>query len=168
MLEVIVSFDTQAQYDLFHIIVGAVELPLTCAQVSDPDNIGLEYWISGSPNNDPRSDFCERRLRCYALVLDSLTVFEDRSNNAKASAAAGSGNVPLDDPEAVRVHAYELAFLSEDEVFHSTLYDWLIDRDLADELLEVRSFSDFFLAFESDPHRDILLFDGSIDASRVP
>jgi nuclear pore complex protein Nup155 len=41
----------------------------------------------------------------------------------------------------VRSHAYELAFASEDEMFHSTLYDWLIEKGLADELLEVRAHS---------------------------
>ena len=43
----------------------------------------------------------------------------------------------MDDPETVRGHAYELTFASEDEMFHSTLYDWLIGRGMADELLEV-------------------------------
>jgi hypothetical protein len=65
-------------------------------------------------------------------VLDSLTVFEER-----ASAAAGTIGLS-EDPEVVRSHAYELSFSSEDEMFHSTLYDWLIHRQLADDLLEVR------------------------------
>ena len=43
----------------------------------------------------------------------------------------------MDDPETVRGHTYELTFASEDEMFHSTLYDWLIGRGMADELLEV-------------------------------
>lgn len=50
----------------------------------------------------------------------------------------------LDDPETIRSHAYELSFVSEDEIFHSTLYDWLISRNLADDLLEVRHLA-FFL-----------------------
>jgi len=116
---------------------GSVELPLTCARVSDPDNIGLEYWYAGSPPNDPRFEFCGRRLRYYDLVLDSLIIFEAKSASAKASAAT-AGVVALDDPETVRSHAYELAFSSEDEMFHSTMYDWLINRQLADELLEMR------------------------------
>jgi nuclear pore complex protein Nup155 len=62
--------------------------------------------------------------------LDSLNVFEEKSAKATSSGA-------VDDPETVRTHAYELAFASVDEMFHSTLYDWLIDRGLADELLEV-------------------------------
>jgi nuclear pore complex protein Nup155 len=112
---------------------GAIELPLKCAQVVDSDNIGLEFWYSGSPANDPRIEFRDRRLQCYDLVLDSLTVFEERSNNPKAA------DTTAVDPDIVRSHAYELAFSSEDEMFHSTMYDWLIDRGVADELLEVRS-----------------------------
>ncbi|KAJ7125656.1 nucleoporin [Mycena crocata] len=107
---------------------GAIELPLTCARIVDADNIGLQCWASGQPPNE-LYDF---RSRCYALVLDSLTVFEE-----KAAAAAGT-SVPSEDPEVVRSHAYELSFSSEDEMFHSTLYDWLIHRQLADDLLEMR------------------------------
>ncbi|KDR84906.1 hypothetical protein GALMADRAFT_233368 [Galerina marginata CBS 339.88] len=115
---------------------GAVNLPLTCAQVQDVDNAGLECWRAGMPTNDHRHAPAEQRLQCYDLVLDSLTIFEQRCSKAQNSDAAG---VPtLDDPETVRTHAYELAFASEDEMFHSTLYDWLISRNLADDLLEMR------------------------------
>ncbi|CAA7258664.1 unnamed protein product [Cyclocybe aegerita] len=116
---------------------GAIQLPLTCAQLQDVDNTGLECWHSSVGSNDLRYEFIERRLRCYDLVLDSLTVFEDKCSKAQASAAT-SGIPPQDDPETVRAHAYELAFASEDEMFHSTLYDWLIGRNLADDLLEMR------------------------------
>ncbi|KAJ7092652.1 nucleoporin [Mycena epipterygia] len=107
---------------------GAVELPLTCARTVDADNIGLQCWATGQPPNE----LYDYRSRCYALVLDSLTVFEE-----KTTAAAGS-TLPSEDPEVVRSHAYELSFASEDEMFHSTLYDWLIHRQLADDLLEMR------------------------------
>lgn len=107
-----------------------MELPLHCAQAFDADLQGQEYWIAGCPASDSRAPFWERRTHCYELVLDSLSVFEERSTSGKPSAS--------DDPETVRGHAYELAFASEDEMFHSTLYDWLIERGMADELLEVR------------------------------
>ncbi|KAH7928555.1 nucleoporin [Leucogyrophana mollusca] len=113
---------------------GAVELPLSCAQALDPDNIGLEYWYSGSPPNDTRRDFSQKRIRCYELVLDSLNVFEDKASKNANSQGQGAA----DDPEIVRSHAYDLAFSSEDEMFHCTMYDWLIERGLADELLAMR------------------------------
>ncbi|KAJ6575033.1 nucleoporin [Mycena capillaripes] len=115
-------------YQQLNYAKGAVELPLTCARLVDADNIGLQCWASGQPPNE----LYEYRTRCYALVLDSLTVFEERE-----SAPAGN-TVSSEDPEVVRNHAYELSFSSEDEMFHSTLYDWLIHRQLADELLEMR------------------------------
>ena len=62
-------------------------------------------------------------------MLDSLRLFEENVTKALRSG--------MDDPETVRTHAYELAFSSTDEMFHSKMYDWLIDRGLADELLEV-------------------------------
>ncbi|KAF8168187.1 nucleoporin [Crassisporium funariophilum] len=116
---------------------GAVDLPLACAQFQDPDNAGLECWHAGLTSNDPRHEIAEQRLRCYELILDSLTVFEEKCTKSQVSAAA-TGFPALDDPETVRSHAYELAFASEDEMFHSTLYDWLISRNLADDLLEMR------------------------------
>jgi len=116
-------------------MAGAVDLPLTCAQALDPDNIGLENWHAGLLANDSRLEFTEQRLRCYDLVLDSLLVFEEKCTNAKT---ATIDTPVMDDPETVRSHAYELAFSSEDEMFHSTMYDWLISRSLADDLLEVR------------------------------
>lgn len=119
--------------------VGVVNLPLTCAQVQDIDKAGLEYWRAGITTNEPRSELANHRLQCYDLILDSLTVFEDKCSKAQPAGAVG---VPsLDDPETVRSHAYELAFASEDEMFHSVLYDWLISRNLADDLLEVRPFA---------------------------
>ncbi|KAG1862206.1 nucleoporin [Suillus subluteus] len=104
---------------------GAVELPLSCAQALDPDNLGLEYL-----------EYCDKRLRCYDLVLHSLSVFEEQAS--QSASVKGSASNALDDPEAIRSHAYDLAFSSEDEMFHSTLYDWLINRGLADELLAMR------------------------------
>ncbi|KIK33719.1 hypothetical protein CY34DRAFT_813422, partial [Suillus luteus UH-Slu-Lm8-n1] len=113
---------------------GAVELPLSCAQALDPDNLGLEYWYAACPPNDTRKEYCDKRLKCYDLVLHSLGVFEEQAPQ-KASV---QGPNAIDDPEAVHSHAYDLAFSSEDEMFHSTLYDWLINRGLADELFAMR------------------------------
>ncbi|KAJ6621663.1 nucleoporin [Mycena sp. CBHHK59/15] len=118
-------------YQQLNYTKGTVELPLTCARIVDADNVGLQCWASGQPPND----LCEYRSRCYALVLDSLTVFEEKNADNKAPIGTLP---PSEDPEVVRSHAYELSFSSEDEMFHSTLYDWLIYRQLADDLLEMR------------------------------
>ncbi|KAL4242212.1 non-repetitive/WGA-negative nucleoporin family protein [Abortiporus biennis] len=114
---------------------GAVELPLYCAQVYDTDHQGQDYWFAGCPSNDSRAELWKQRSNCYDLVLDSLLVFEERCSKA---AHSEGGSLPGEDPDSVRSHAYELAFASADEMWHSTLYDWLIQKGLADELLEMR------------------------------
>jgi nuclear pore complex protein Nup155 len=131
------------QYDPKLLAQGVVELPLRCAQTADPDSVGREYWHEGSTDaSDPRAKFWELRKKCYDLVLQSLQHFEDKG----AGSSKGLGADQTDDPEVARSHAYELAFSSEDELFHSTLYDWLISRGLADELLEVRMLFEVQLA----------------------
>jgi nuclear pore complex protein Nup155 len=114
---------------------GAIELPLHCADAQDSDGIGKEYWQTvptlnsrGGTNatTDPRKSAWNQRSNCYDLILDSLEALEKK-------AATGG-----DAAERVRAHAYELAFASTDEIFHSRLYEWLISRGLADELLEMR------------------------------
>jgi nuclear pore complex protein Nup155 len=100
----------------------------------DPDNSGLEFWKAGLPVNDSRSTFYEMRLKCYDLALDSLNVFESQKSPRRDAnpALRDSGS-----QEAIQVLAYQLALASEDELFHSAFYDWLINEGLADELLEV-------------------------------
>jgi nuclear pore complex protein Nup155 len=136
----IVEFDKLREvigdYQQLDFAKGAIELPLSCAEALDADGLGKEYWQTVPPESsqgrsnyapdDPRRPAWERRAQCYDLVLDSLETFEKKATGGDDAA------------ERVRAHAYELAFASADEIFHSRLYEWLISRGLADELLEVR------------------------------
>jgi nuclear pore complex protein Nup155 len=117
---------------LFELTVpsGAVELPLACAAEQDANNLGYDFWRAGTPPEDPRCQSFEQRRQCYELILDSISVFEEKY-------AAATDEIGKADALAVRDHAYNLAFTSADEIFHSTLYDWLIGRSLADDLMEV-------------------------------
>ena len=98
------------------------------AAITDEDNIGLDSWVSNTPLEGPRAGAIEKRRKCYDLILHSLTVFEDVCTK----------NVGRTDLEDVRNHAYQLAFASEDPMFHSQLYDWMVERGMTDTLLEVR------------------------------
>jgi nuclear pore complex protein Nup155 len=108
----------------------------------DPDSIGLEFWRAGLPVNDDRAEYYERRLRCYDLAVDSLAVFEERSAKASGNAA--------DEAHSVRVHAFQLALKNEDEMFHSSFYDWLIGKGFIDQLLEVRLHRSVILKSHAD------------------
>lgn len=145
---------------------GAIELALYCAEALDADGLGKEYWQmfpseldrQGRNSNAPddlRRLSWERRARCYDLVLDSLETFENK---------AVSGD---DVAERVRAHAYEIAFASTDEIFHSRLYEWLISRGLADELLEVRKSHFYRLTWKRHRYVDASTLPASVSSMRA-
>jgi nuclear pore complex protein Nup155 len=101
----------------------------------DPDGIGVEFWQAGLPVNDQRAQYYEQRLKCYDIALHSITIFEEKCNEAKRQP---ENNSRVKEAEAVRIEAYQLALTSEDELFHASFYDWLATKGLADELLDVR------------------------------
>ncbi|KIY50546.1 nucleoporin-domain-containing protein [Fistulina hepatica ATCC 64428] len=121
-------------YLLIRFDVGAIELPLICAKAYDSDNAGLDFWLSGQTmvTSDYRGEMYVNRRRCYDLVLDSLEYFE------RKTVEAGQDTPSPEELSGVRDQAYSLAFSSDDEMFHSTLYDKLIERNMADDLLEMR------------------------------
>ncbi|KAH8120271.1 nucleoporin [Phellopilus nigrolimitatus] len=107
---------------------GAIELPLQCAVVVDDDNIGLSYWATGCTAGDQRAVLLVKRKQCYDLILHSLSVFDEQCTK----------NTTRQDFEDVRNHSYDLAFQSEDPIFHSYLYEWMVQQGMTDALLEIR------------------------------
>ena len=130
--------DIVTEYRRLRYARGSVELPLRCAQEWDPEKLGRDYWLAGCPPDDRRREAFERRVQCYDLALGSLHAFDEAVDTARGS---NGMDVVVDDSVQVSQTAYKMAFGSSDVVFHSALYDWLIQRGSADELLEVRSFT---------------------------
>ena len=112
---------------VFTITSGAVELPLQCAAVVDDNNMGFNYWETGLAADDARSDLLDKRKKCYDLILHSLSIFEDQCTR----------NPARQDLEEIRDQAFSLAFSSNDPIFHSHLYDWMVKQGMADALLVV-------------------------------
>lgn len=101
---------------------------MACAAAVDPDNVTAEIWAAGAASGDPsKLELLTKRLNCYDLVLDSLSVFDEQV----------AKNQLLQGTEDVRNRAYDVAFSSEDALFHSRLYDWMVGKGMADALLEV-------------------------------
>ena len=130
--------DIVSEYRRLHYAKGAVELPLRCAQEWDADKSGQAHWLDGCPPQDPRTTAYSLRQQCYDLVLECLQGFDDLV--AAAKGPSGS-DIVVNDSEAVADAAYQTALRSKDAIFHSTLYDWLVERGSADELLDVSSLS---------------------------
>ncbi|TRM60230.1 Non-repetitive/WGA-negative nucleoporin C-terminal-domain-containing protein [Schizophyllum amplum] len=119
---------------------GAIELSLACAKALDPDDRGRQYWRNGTPAGDPAQSIYQRRQQCYELIKDCLQTFE-------APKAEDAQTRPPE--EGLNLVAYQIAFESDDEVFHAYLYQWLIGRGLSEDLLAQRPpFLEAYLAHE--------------------
>ncbi|EJD55558.1 nucleoporin-domain-containing protein [Auricularia subglabra TFB-10046 SS5] len=114
---------------------GAIELPLKCAREWDADNLGRSHWAQGCPVNDPHAEFYQKRVKCYDLVLDVLSAFSSMFE----ARANGVQSVEGEELALLRATAYQLAISSQDDVFHSYLYDWLLAKGMRDELVEIRT-----------------------------
>ncbi|KAL2087750.1 hypothetical protein ACEWY4_016578 [Coilia grayii] len=139
------------QYRQVRFYEGVVELCLTAAEKKDPQRLGPHFYRHGEPEEDVAGQQAfQERLLCYKCVTDTM---QDLVNQSKA--APQSPSVPkqpgppvmTSDPNMLSnedaANHFEqmlgLAQRSHDELFHIALYNWLIQADLADKLLEVNS-----------------------------
>lgn len=139
------------QYRQVRFYEGVVELCLTAADKKDPQRLGPHFYRHGQPEEDITGQQAyQERLMCYNCVTDTM---QDLVNQSKA--APQSPSVPkqpgppvlTSDPnmlsnEDAANHLEQmlgLAQRSQDELFHIALYNWLIQADLTDKLLEVNS-----------------------------
>jgi nuclear pore complex protein Nup155 len=128
---------------------GAVELPLQCALAWDGENLAAEWGPPGPASADiPASSLVvhlgaggrdqgtqlrsvwERRMQCYDLVLESLKAFDELVQKATAENE-------VRERVAERDEAFSIALSSADRMWHSRLYDWMIEKGLTDALLQV-------------------------------
>jgi hypothetical protein len=68
-------------------------------------------------------------MRCYDLALGSLGNFND--------AHGVTSDADYNEVVALREEAWGVAFESKDSAFHARLYDWCMERELTDILLNV-------------------------------
>ncbi|XP_031414368.1 nuclear pore complex protein Nup155 [Clupea harengus] len=140
-----------SQYRQVRFYEGVVELCLTAAEKKDPQRLGPHFYRHGEPEEDVAGQLAfQERLLCYKCVTDTM---QDLVNQSKA--APQSPSVPkqpgppvmTSDPNMLSnedaANHFEqmlgLAQRSQDELFHIALYNWLIQADLTDKLLEVNS-----------------------------
>ncbi|NWX18860.1 NU155 protein, partial [Aegotheles bennettii] len=134
-----------AQYRQVRFYEGVVELSLTAAEKKDPQGLGLHFYKNGEPEEDVVGLQAFQERQCITDTLQELV------NQSKA--APQSPSVPKkpgppvlsSDPNMLSNeeagHHFEqmlkLAQRSTDELFSIALYNWLIQVDLADKLLQV-------------------------------
>uniref|UniRef100_A0A3Q3WJ45 Uncharacterized protein n=1 Tax=Mola mola TaxID=94237 RepID=A0A3Q3WJ45_MOLML len=102
-----------SQYRQVRFYEGVLELCLTAADKKDPQRLGPHFYKNGEPEDD--------RVGQQA--------FQERHH-------AGAGEPDVYD---LFEQLLGLAQRSQDELFHIAMYNWLIQADLTDKLLEVNS-----------------------------
>ncbi|XP_074992245.1 nuclear pore complex protein Nup155-like isoform X1 [Calonectris borealis] len=138
-----------AQYRQVRFYEGVVELSLTAAEKKDPQGLGLHFYKNGEPEEDVVGlQAFQERLNSYKCITDTLQELVNQSKAAPQSPSVPKKPGPLvlsSDPNMLSNeeagHHFEqmlkLAQRSTDELFSIALYNWLIQVDLADKLLQV-------------------------------
>ncbi|ERE82523.1 Nucleoporin [Cricetulus griseus] len=140
-----------AQYRQVRFYEGVVELSLTAAEKKDPQGLGLHFYKHGEPEDDVVGlQTFQERLNSYKCITDTLQELVNQSKAAPQSPSVPKKPGPpvlSSDPNMLSNeeagHHFEqmlkLAQRSKDELFSIALYNWLIQADLADKLLQIAS-----------------------------
>ncbi|KAM5264755.1 nuclear pore complex protein Nup155 isoform 2-T2 [Ctenodactylus gundi] len=140
-----------AQYRQVRFYEGVVELSLTAAEKKDPQGLGLHFYKHGEPEEDIVGlQAFQERLNSYKCITDTLQELVNQSKAAPQSPSVPKKPGPpvlSSDPNMLSNeeagHHFEqmlkLAQRSKDELFSIALYNWLIQADLADKLLQIAS-----------------------------
>ncbi|KAM7368981.1 hypothetical protein PAMP_013281 [Pampus punctatissimus] len=140
-----------SQYRQVRFYEGVLELCLTAADKKDPQRLGPHFYKNGEPEEDRVGQQAfQERLLCYKCITDTMQELVNQSKAAPQSPSVPKQPGPpvmTSDPnmlsnEEATAHFEQmlgLAQRSQDELFHIALYNWLIQADLTDKLLEVNS-----------------------------
>uniref|UniRef100_A0A4W6CMT8 Nucleoporin 155 n=1 Tax=Lates calcarifer TaxID=8187 RepID=A0A4W6CMT8_LATCA len=140
-----------SQYRQVRFYEGVLELCLTAADKKDPQRLGPHFYKNGEPEEDRVGQQAfQERLSCYKCITDTMQELVNQSKAAPQSPSVPKQPGPpvmTSDPnmlsnEEATAHFEQmlgLAQRSQDELFHIALYNWLIQADLTDKLLEVVS-----------------------------
>ncbi|XP_010893987.2 nuclear pore complex protein Nup155 isoform X1 [Esox lucius] len=140
-----------SQYRQVRFYEGVLELCLTAADKRDPQRLGPHFYKNGEPEEDQAGALAfQERLSCYKCITDTMQELVNQSKAAPQSPSVPKQPGPpvmTSDPnmlsnEDATAHFEQmigLAQRSQDELFHIALYNWLIQADLTDKLLEVNS-----------------------------
>uniref|UniRef100_A0A669CSY1 Nuclear pore complex protein Nup155 n=1 Tax=Oreochromis niloticus TaxID=8128 RepID=A0A669CSY1_ORENI len=140
-----------SQYRQVRFYEGILELCLTAAEKKDPQRLGPHFYKNGEPEQDRVGQQAfQERLSCYKCITDTMQELVNQSKAAPQSPSVPKQPGPpvmTSDPnmlsnEEATAHFEQmlgLAQRSQDELFHIALYNWLIQADLTDKLLEVNS-----------------------------
>ncbi|SPO28559.1 related to NUP170 - nuclear pore protein [Ustilago trichophora] len=122
---------------------GAIELALQCAAEWDPAGIAASYLAEGSPDGPEhraRREVTDRLKQAFQLVFETLQQLDERLDAAyNLEADEAKVRLAISTRDKARTEAYARAEASQDVLFHESLYEWLIERKMTDQLLSMRT-----------------------------
>ncbi|KAL9015240.1 MAG: hypothetical protein Q9173_000126 [Seirophora scorigena] len=125
---------TIGQYVALQFYAASIQLCLDKANESDRGNRALTWIQEGRPQGDKRGDAFEGRKKCYDLVHQVILSIE---GSRTESPDMVDGHLTLSGKR--REEAADEIDTADDEVFQTDLYDWYLQNNRADQLLEVES-----------------------------
>lgn len=151
-----------------HYYEGVVDLCLGAADKRDPQGIASHFYRNREPPEDVQGfQAYANRMDCYKAILDTLghLMSLSTSHPHSPSIPKSPGALPPPEPDTLapeegKSHlelVFKQAIESKDELFHTALYNWLIDNKLTDKLLEIKTpFLESFLKKNIERHPDNL------------
>uniref|UniRef100_A0A8C8GPQ0 Nuclear pore complex protein Nup155 n=1 Tax=Oncorhynchus tshawytscha TaxID=74940 RepID=A0A8C8GPQ0_ONCTS len=127
-----------SQYRQVRFYEGVLELCLTAADKKGPQRLGPHFYKNGEPEEDQTGALAfQERLSCYKCITD--TIQELVNQRGPPVMTSDPNMLSNEDATSHFEQIICLAQRSQDELFHIALYNWLIQADLTDKLLEVNS-----------------------------
>jgi len=137
-------------FEAVHFYDGIVDLCLTAAGQRDPHGRAQHFYNNGEPIDDQQGlQAYVARTDCYRTITDILgqLMAASQSHPQAPSVPKSPGAPPAPDPSMLtpaeaKQYAEQVlqqALSSDDELVHVTLYTWLVDKQMMERLLEVRS-----------------------------
>lgn len=126
--------ETVGDYNKLTYFTGSVVLALLVAKEHDKQNAAMAYLASGMVDGDSRKTKYTFRIDCYNLVFETLQLVD---NLASKAPEPPFGEEPRE--AILKAETWRLVYESDDEVFHSSLYDWLFETGRGQQLLDINS-----------------------------
>lgn len=134
-----------------HCYDGIIDLCLLSASRLDPQNLAMHYYCNGERRQDQQGfQAFQNRLECYKHITDTLLLLSQTVLGAPhASSIPRNSGPPVSISEVCLLNAEEaresydmvlsLSLSSDDEMCHIAIFNWLMDQNQEEMLLELKS-----------------------------
>lgn len=114
-----------------------VEFLLNIANAMDKGKLAFQYVADGCLDHDERKKYYDARVSIYEIVFETLIKVDQLASSVE--------NVTNQDIQKTRDEVYDVALKYNDKLFHYQMYDWFVQQNSEDKLLQLDT--DFILPY---------------------